>query len=73
VIAIVYQELNMVPTLNVAENLFPARLPVNAFGMVRYRELYRNAERAIEKLSIDIDPHALVGNLSIAHRQPDKR
>ena len=68
-IAIVYQELNMVPTLTVAENLFPGRLPVNRFGMVRYRELFRNAEREIQKLNVSIDPQALVSDLSIAHQQ----
>ncbi len=68
-IAIVYQELNMVPTLTVAENLFPGRLPVNRFGMVRYRELFRNAEREIQKLNVNIDPQMLVGELSIAHQQ----
>ena len=68
-IAIVYQELNVVSTLTVAENLFPGRLPVNTFGMVRYKELFRNAERAIQKLNADIDPRALVGDLSIAQQQ----
>jgi ABC-type sugar transport system ATPase subunit len=68
-IAIVYQELNVVPTLTVAENIFPGRLPVNLFGMVRYGELFRNAERAIQNLSTDIDPRVLVGDLSIAQQQ----
>ncbi len=68
-IAIVYQELNMVPTLSVAENLFPGRLPTDRFGMVRYGELFRNAEQAIRALNIDLDPHTLVGDLSIAHQQ----
>ena len=68
-IAIVYQELNMVPTLSVAENLFAGRLPTNQLGFVRYKELFRNAESAIRKLNIDIDPRTSVGELSIAHQQ----
>jgi ribose transport system ATP-binding protein len=68
-IAIVYQELNVVSTLTVAENIFPGRLPVNIFGMVRYRELFWNAERAIQKLTTDIDPRAFLGDLSIAQQQ----
>jgi ribose transport system ATP-binding protein len=68
-IAIVYQELNMVPTLSVAENIFPGRLPTGTFGMVRYRELYRQAEQVMQSLHVDIDPRAVVGELSIAHQQ----
>lgn len=68
-IAIVYQELNLVPTLTVAENLFPGRLPTGVLGMVRYGALFRNAKQALSNLSIDIDPRALVGELSIAHQQ----
>src|SRR5688572_20369023 len=33
-IAIVHQELSLIPTLTVAENIFPGRLPTNAFGLV---------------------------------------
>lgn len=68
-IAIVYQELNLVPTLTVAENIYPGRLPTGLFGMVRYGELYRNAEKALHDLSVAIDPRAIVSELSIAQQQ----
>jgi ribose transport system ATP-binding protein len=68
-IAIVYQELNMVPTLSVAENIYPGRLPVNRFGMVRYKTLFQNAAQAIQKLNLDLDPRTTVEDLSIANQQ----
>ncbi len=68
-IAIVHQELSLVPTLTVAENIFPGRLPTNRFGMVRYGELFREAGKVLQKLNVAVDPHAAVEMLSIATQQ----
>lgn len=68
-IAIVYQELSLVPTLTVAENIFPGRLPTNALGMVRYNELFRQAGRVLDRLEVAIDPRTPVETLSIASQQ----
>jgi ABC-type sugar transport system ATPase subunit len=68
-IAIVHQELSVVPALTVAENIFPGRLPTNALGMVRFRTLFAQAQRVLEDLQVDLDPRALVGDLSIANQQ----
>jgi ribose transport system ATP-binding protein len=68
-IAIVHQELSLIPTLTVAENIYPGRLPTNMLGMVRYRELFKQSRQVLEKLNVSVDPHALVETLSIANRQ----
>jgi ribose transport system ATP-binding protein len=68
-IAIVYQELSLVPMLTVAENIFPGRLPTNSLGMVRYGELFRRAQQVLDRLEVAIDPRALVETLSIANQQ----
>lgn len=68
-IAIVHQELSLVPNLTVAENIFPGRLPTNPLGMVRYRELFRQAQQVLDQLSVSVDPRALVEQLSIANQQ----
>jgi len=68
-IAIVYQELSMVPTLTVAENIFPGHLPTNRFGMVNYRQLYQNAAQVLAKMQVHVNPRALVETLSIANQQ----
>lgn len=68
-IAIVHQELSLVPPLTVAENIFPGRLPTNLLGMVRYGELFRRAEAVLKKLNVAIDPRTVVENLSIANQQ----
>ena len=68
-IAIVHQELSLVPTLTVAENIFPGRLPTNRLGMVRYGELFRQAETVLQKLNVALDPRTVVEKLSIANQQ----
>ncbi|MEQ8676797.1 MAG: sugar ABC transporter ATP-binding protein [Aggregatilineales bacterium] len=68
-IATVHQELSLIPTLTVAENIFPGRLPTNRFGMVRYGELFKRAQSILSKLNVAVDPRASVEKLSIANQQ----
>lgn len=68
-IAIVHQELSLVPTLTVAENIFPGRLPTNRLGLVRYGVLFQRARQILERLGVTVDPQAQVENLSIANQQ----
>lgn len=68
-IAIVHQELSVVPTLTVAENIFPGHLPTNRFGMVRYGQLFDQAGEVLHKMDVYVHPRDLVENLSIANQQ----
>jgi ribose transport system ATP-binding protein len=68
-IATVHQELSLIPTLTVAENIFPRRLPTDSFGMVRYNELFRMAQAILSQLDVAVDPRTPVEMLSIANQQ----
>src|SRR5260370_39945383 len=68
-IAMIHQELNLMPFMSVAENIWIRREPVNAFGVIRHRELRRRTHGLLERLRIDIDPEAELRTLSIAARQ----
>ena len=68
-IAIVHQELSVVPALTVGENIYPGRLPTNRFGFVRFGQLFDDAQQVLNKLQVQISPRELVGNLSIANQQ----
>jgi inositol transport system ATP-binding protein len=65
----IHQELNLLPYMSVAENIWICREPVNACGVIRHRELHRRTHALLERLRIDIDPQAEVRTLSIAARQ----
>jgi inositol transport system ATP-binding protein len=68
-IAMIHQELNLMPFMSVAENIWIGREPVNACGVISHRELRRKTLALLERLRIDIDPDAEVRTLSIAGRQ----
>lgn len=68
-IAMIHQELNLMPYMTVAENVWITREPKNRFGFVDHGELNRRTVELFEKLSIQIDPAAEVQNLSVANRQ----
>ena len=67
-VAIIYQELNLVPQLTVAENLGLGQYP-NRYGVIETREMNRLAAKQLAELDADIDPLAKVGSLSIAEQQ----
>jgi inositol transport system ATP-binding protein len=68
-IAMIHQELNLMPSMSIAENIWIGREPVNAFGMIDHRELARRTRALLERLQIDLDPQTVVGTLPIARRQ----
>ncbi|MFZ0008485.1 MAG: sugar ABC transporter ATP-binding protein [Steroidobacteraceae bacterium] len=68
-IAMIHQELNLMPSMSVAENIWIGREPVNACGLISHRELHRRTRELLGSLSIDIDPQAPLRSLSIAYRQ----
>jgi monosaccharide-transporting ATPase len=64
-IATVYQEVNLLPNLTVAENLFLGRQPTR-FGLVRDREMRRNAVILLRGFGLAIDVGAPLGDYSVA-------
>ncbi len=67
-IAMIHQELNLVPHLTVAENIYLAREPRVACFIDRAR-LRADARRVLARLHVDIDPDATLGGLPVAQRQ----
>ena len=67
-IAIIHQELNLVPHLSVAENIFLAREPRRGVFVDRAR-LRADAQRCLDRLGVDIAPGTLVRTLPVAQRQ----
>lgn len=69
-VATIYQEFSLVPTLTVAENIFLGRLPYKASSrIVDWYAMERKAIKVLKELEIDIDPHALIKDLSVAKQQ----
>ena len=68
-IRMVMQELNLIPTLSIAENLYLKKLP-SRFGWIDRVKLEADARAQMAKVGLtDIDPWTLVGKLGIGHQQ----
>jgi len=67
-IAVIHQELSVLPSMNVVENLFMSRMPTRR-GRILWRELDRMSRAALAEVGLDVDPHAMMNDLPISHRQ----
>jgi len=67
-ISTVYQEVNLIPTLTVAENIFLGRQPTRA-GALDWRKMNAGAEAALDRLNIELNVRQLLSDYSIAIQQ----
>jgi ribose transport system ATP-binding protein len=67
-IAIIYQELNLVNPLSVAENIFLGRLKTKGI-QIKWDDIYREAGDLLKEVEIDIDVRRPVRDLGIAQQQ----
>jgi ribose/xylose/arabinose/galactoside ABC-type transport system permease subunit/ABC-type polar amino acid transport system ATPase subunit len=67
-ISMIHQELNLVPHMTVAENIWLGREPMK-YGFVDHRQLARQTQTLLNKLNIRLSADRLVGELSIAAQQ----
>jgi ribose transport system ATP-binding protein len=67
-LAVIYQELTLVPELSVAENLFLGR-PPRRFGVVDKAKMRRDAVALLNRVGLYVDPSMQVKHLGIAQQQ----
>lgn len=67
-ISMIFQELNLIPHLSVAENIFFAREPMN-HGIINKRKMEHDARDLLKIFDIDVEPTDIVNTLSVAKQQ----
>lgn len=67
-ISIIYQELNVVGSVTVAENVYFGRLP-QKYGKVNWKKLYADTQKVLDKIGLDVSPKIKLQHLSIAQQQ----
>lgn len=67
-IAVIHQELNLIPNLTVAENIFLGREPKNGI-FIDKKKMYSEAKEILNKLGVNISEREYISNLSIASQQ----
>lgn len=67
-IAIVYQELTLVPSMTVGENIFLGKEPIEN-GVINWDKLYADTRAILEKYKLDVLPNAVVKTLGVGKMQ----
>jgi ribose transport system ATP-binding protein len=68
-IGIVFQELNLIPHLSVAENIFLGREPRTPAGLIDYGRLHAAAAVVLRRLDLAVEPSTRVADLRVGQQQ----
>jgi ribose transport system ATP-binding protein len=68
-IAIIHQELNLIPQLSITENLFLGQEIVNAFGFLDTLKMRQKASELLARIQLNVSPEILIENLKIGEQQ----
>ena len=67
-LSIIHQELELIPYLSVAENIYLGREPRKGI-FIDYKKLYEITGKIIDQLGVNINPQEIVNNLNIGKKQ----
>ena len=68
-ISTIYQEVNLIPRLSVAQNVYLGREPRNALGLIDVPRMNREAGEVLDRYRIEADPKAPLNSLSLGLQQ----
>jgi ribose transport system ATP-binding protein len=68
-IAIIHQELNLIPYLSITENIFLGRELVTSWGMLDKKAMRLKTKLLLERLKLNVDPDTLVYTLKVGQQQ----
>ena len=68
-ISCIYQELSMVPLLDVAKNLYLGNQPTDRLSTLNNKKMYADAKEILDRIHLKVSPKKLVADLSVAQQQ----
>ncbi|ELH4236482.1 ribose ABC transporter ATP-binding protein RbsA [Vibrio fluvialis] len=68
-ISIIHQELNLIPELTIAENIFLGREKTSAMGRILWSQMYAEADKLLARLNVKHSSKTLLGDLSLGEQQ----
>jgi ABC-type sugar transport system ATPase subunit len=68
-IAVIYQELALVPLMDVAENIYLGSEKAGKIGIINWAESYAESARLLKEVKLDVNPHTKLINLGVGKQQ----
>ena len=68
-VIIIHQELNLIPYLNITENLFLGNELINRLGLLDTSRMRKKAKELLSRLHLDIDPDTRINQLRVGQQQ----
>lgn len=68
-ISMVFQEFNLLDNMDIAENIFLGREPLDGSHCIDKKRMYAEAKKWLDKVHLDVDPHSSVSELSVGFKQ----
>lgn len=68
-IAIIHQELNLIPYLSITENIFLGREIHNDFGFLDSKQMNKKTKELLTRLDCNLNPNTLISELRVGEQQ----
>ena len=68
-IAIIHQELNLIPYLSIRENIFLGREILDRWGFLDKKAMQKKTSLLLQKLKLELDPESLIADLKVGQQQ----
>jgi len=68
-ISMIFQEMNLLRNLSVAENIFMSQRPTTKIGNIAWKTMMKNARKLLDSIGSDISEKVLVSTLSVGQMQ----
>jgi ribose transport system ATP-binding protein len=68
-VSIIFQEMNLLKNLTVAENIFLGRQPVDVTGSIDWKKMFRDARSLLDSINSDISEKVPVSSLTVGQMQ----
>ncbi|AUI87796.1 ribose ABC transporter ATP-binding protein RbsA [Vibrio azureus] len=68
-ISIIHQELNLIPELTIAENIYLGREFTSAMGRIQWDKMHTEADKLLKRLNVKHSSRTLLGDLSLGEQQ----
>ncbi|MDR1797640.1 MAG: sugar ABC transporter ATP-binding protein [Clostridiales Family XIII bacterium] len=68
-ISVIYQELNLIPNMSIAENIYFSHLPAGRLGVINKEKVHSDTRELLRYIGLDENPRTLLKTLPIAKQQ----